>query len=101
MFYKKNMSELECCKDGMDVIFTLATSPSLMSLLFPSNFRFSEHLRTLVIGPDRIDVIFKLATLDELDDVSNLNQFIWIWLILQGFSEIVILDVGPIIQTVI
>ena len=27
---------------------------------------------------DGIDVILKLATLDELDDVSNLNQSIWI-----------------------
>ena len=25
-----------------------------------------------------IDVIFKLSTLDELDNVSNLNQSIWV-----------------------
>ena len=40
MFDKINMSGLECSMDDMDVIFKLATSPSLMSLLFPSNFRF-------------------------------------------------------------
>ena len=27
---------------------------------------------------DRIDVIFKLANLDEVDDVSNLNQSVWV-----------------------
>ena len=27
---------------------------------------------------DGMDMIFKLAILDELDDVSNLNQSIWI-----------------------
>ena len=48
------------------------------------------------MGLDGIDIIFKLATLDELDDVSNINQSIWIWLIPQGFSRI-ILDVGSII----
>ena len=56
--------------------------------------------RTLEIGLDGIDVIFKLATLHRLD-VSNLNQYIWGWLILQGFSGIFILDVGPIIFIVI
>ena len=49
------------------------------------------------MSPDRIDVIFKLATLDELDDVSNLNQSILVWLILQRFSGIVILDRGSVI----
>ena len=34
-------------------------------------------LRNLIMGLDEIDVIFKLATLDELDDVSNLKQSIW------------------------
>ena len=29
---------------------------------------------------DGIDVIFKLANLDEVDDVSNLNQSVWVWL---------------------
>ena len=42
MFDKANMSELECYMDGMDVIFKLATCPSSMSLLFPSNFRFKN-----------------------------------------------------------
>lgn len=44
-----------------------------------------------------IDVIFNLATLDELN-VSNLNQFIWVWLIPQSFSGIIILDAGQIMN---
>ena len=44
---------------------------------------------------DGIDMIFKLATLDEPDDVNNLNESIWVWLISQVFSEIAVLDVGP------
>ena len=51
----------------MEVIFNLATSPSLMPLFFPSNFSFKEQLITLVMGLDGIDVIFKLAALDEFD----------------------------------
>ena len=47
-------------------------------------------------GLDGVDVIFKLPTLDEVNDVSNLKQSIWVCLTLQGFSVIVILDVGPI-----
>ena len=47
-------------------------------------------------GLDGVDVIFKFTTLDEVDDVSNLKQSIWVCLTLQGFSVIVILDVGPI-----
>ena len=70
--------------DGMDIIFKLVTSPSLIPLLFPKG---------LVIGLGGIDMIFKLATLDDLD-VCNFNQSIWIWLI-QGFPEIVISNVGP------
>ena len=58
MFHKINMSEVECCVDG-------------------------------------IDMIFKLATLDEFDDVNNLNESIWVWLISQVFSGIAVLDVGP------
>lgn len=68
----------------MDIIFKLVTSPSLIPLLFPKG---------LVIGLGGIDMIFKLATLDDLD-VCNFNQSIWIWLI-QGFPEIVISNVGP------
>ena len=41
-------------------------------------------------------MIFKLATLDEFDDVNNLNESIWVWLISQVFSGIAVLDVGPI-----
>ena len=40
------------------------------------------------MGLDEIDVVLKLSTLNELDDVSNLNQSIWVWLIAQGFSGI-------------
>ena len=50
---------------------------------------------------DGIDMSFKLATLDELDDVSNLDQCTRVCLIPQGFSVIVILDVSPIICIVI
>ena len=45
-------------------------------------------MRTLVMGLDGMDVMFKLLTLDDLDSVSNLNQSIWVWLISQ--------DIGPI-----
>lgn len=38
----------------------------------------SQTLRTLVIGLNGIGVIFKLATLDEVDDVGNINQPIWV-----------------------
>lgn len=38
----------------------------------------SQTLRTLVIGLNGIGVIFKLATLDEVDDVGNINQSIWV-----------------------
>ena len=30
------------------------------------------------MGLDGTDVIYKLATLDELDDASNLSQRIWV-----------------------
>lgn len=62
--------------DAMDAIFELAASTSLISLLFTSNCRFYKHLRTLVLGLHVIDMIFKLVTLDGLDDASNLNQSI-------------------------
>ena len=82
--------------DETELIFKLVTSPSLISLIFPSNFRFQEQLKTLVMDLDGIDTIFKLAILDELDDARNLNQSICVWSKPQGFSKI-ILDVGPII----
>ena len=50
---KINMSELECSVDGMDVILKLETS-TLMSVLFPSNFRLWQQLK--------IHKIFRLAT---------------------------------------
>ena len=53
------------------------------------------------MGLHGINVIFKLATLGELDDASNLSQSIWVWLISQSFPGIVIVDVGPITLTVI
>ena len=62
----------------MNVIFKLVTSHILMSLLFLSNFRFYRQLRTLVMGPDGIDMIFKLAFFDGPHDVTNLNQSIWV-----------------------
>ena len=46
---------------------------------------------------DGIDVIFELAALVELDEVSNLNQAIQFCLTAQGISGNVILDMGPII----
>ena len=36
----------------------------------------SGFKRLLVVSLDEIDVIFKMITLDELDDISNLNQSI-------------------------
>ena len=48
------------------------------------------------MGLDRRDMIFKVGTLDELDDVSDSNQSIWVWLVPQVFSGIAILDVGPL-----
>ena len=47
--------------DGIDVIFKLANS---------------SKPRALVMCLDGIVKFFKLATLDEFDDVSNLNQSI-------------------------
>ena len=47
------------------------------------------------------DVTFKMAFLDEPDDVSNLQQSIWVTLVQQGFPGIGIVDVGSIIGTVI
>ena len=44
---------------------------------------------------DGIDMSFKLATLDELDDVSNLDQCTRVCLIPQGFSVIVIFGCQP------
>lgn len=40
------------------------------------------------MGVDGIDGTFKLTTLDDLDDISNFKQSIWIWLIPQGFQEL-------------
>ena len=55
------------------------------------------------MGLSGIDVVFKLATVDELDDVSKLNQPIWIRLIPSGFPGIIhtinILDAGRIMCT--
>ena len=49
-------------------------------------------------GLDGIDIIFKLKNLDELEDVSNRNLFILVWLIfLKFFQELLFGGVGPII----
>ena len=42
MFYQINFSGLECYIGLVDMIFKLATSPSLVSVLFPRNFRFDD-----------------------------------------------------------
>ena len=42
MFYKIHFSGLECYIGLADMILKLATSPSLVSVLFPSNFRFED-----------------------------------------------------------
>ena len=81
LFNKENISQLECCIHGKNMSFKLATSPSLMPLLFPSNFRFQEQLSTLVMDLDGIYVILKLETLDEPDDVNNDQKSIWVWLV--------------------
>lgn len=39
------------------------------------------------MGVDGIGGTFKLTTLDDLDDISNFKQSIWIWLTPQGFQE--------------
>ena len=86
--------------DGMDVIFKLATVPSLMFLTW---FKQFQVLRT-VKNPHQGSIwgrrdIFKLETLHELDNVSNLNQSIWVLLTPHGFSRNVIL--GPTMCIVI
>ena len=49
-------------------------------------------------GLDGIDIIFKMANLDELEDVSNRNLFILVWLIFcKVFQELLFGVVGPII----
>ena len=40
IFDKINMIELEFCVEGIDAMFKLVNSPSLMTLLFPNNFSF-------------------------------------------------------------
>ena len=66
------MNELECCIDRTDVVFKLATSRSV-HYFFQAISGF-KNIRTVITSLDEIDVIFKLATLDKLDNVSNLGQ---------------------------
>ena len=47
------------------------------------------------------DATFKPATLNMFDDVSNFNQSVWVSLIPQDFTGIVIVDVGSITFIVI
>ena len=75
---------------GLDLIFKLETFASFMCYFFQAISGFKN--RNPSLGMDGIGVIFKLATLDELDDVINLNQSICVWFIPQGFSRIIILD---------
>lgn len=60
MFDKKKYETVIVLINGIEVSFKLATSPSLILLPFPSNFKFHEQLRTLVMGLGGIDVILKL-----------------------------------------
>ena len=58
MFDKINSSELECCMDGIKVIFELAISPSLILLLFSSKFQVLRTVKNPSQGPgsDRCDL---------------------------------------------
>ena len=47
-----------------------------LCVTFSKHFQVLRIVRNPSLGMDGIDVIFKLATLDELDDVINLNQSI-------------------------
>ena len=71
MFDKINMSELKCCMNGMDMTFKLATSPSLNLITLSRQFLVLRTVKTLVSSLDEICMIFKVAALDELDDVSQ------------------------------
>ena len=76
------MKGLQFCMDKMNVIFKLTNSPSFMYLFFSKQF---QVLRTVKIHShwfEWVNVIFKLATLDELDNAGNFNQSIWAWLII-------------------
>ena len=83
----------------MDVIFKMATSPSLMSF-FLKEFQILRTVKNPSHGClDGIDIdwVDGIATLDELDEVSNLNHSICFRSTAQSFSRIIILDVGSII----
>ena len=63
--------------DGMHLIFKLATSPSLMSLLYPGNYKYSEQLRTLLMDLDRIDGHLQLQNFLEEMFVDYVQQRIY------------------------
>ena len=58
----------------MNVFFKLATQKRDAITLFQA----ISGSKNSSLGRNGMDVIFKLATLDELDDVSNFNTSIWI-----------------------
>ena len=70
---KINVGELECC---MDIIVSWWMGWTWRT------FKNSSHRSGWT------NVIFELATLDELDDVNNLKQSIWDWIISQDFPWI-------------
>ena len=47
------------------------------AITFSKQFQLLRTVTSLIMGLDQIDVIFRLATLDEIDDINNLNQSIW------------------------
>ena len=61
--------------DEMEVLLELATSPKLdTNTLFQAVLGFENS----ILGLNEIDIISKVATLDEVDNVSNLNRSIWV-----------------------
>ena len=71
----------------MYMTFKLATSHTLDAITL---IRAISDFKKPLTGLGGIDVIVKLATLDDLDNVSNLNQSIWVYLMPQGFSKMLI-----------
>ena len=59
----------------MYMTFKLATSHTLDAITL---IRAISDFKKPLTGLGGIDVIVKLATLDDLDNVSNLNQSIWV-----------------------
>ena len=61
--------------DEIEVLLKLATSPKLdTNTLFKAVLGFENSS----LGLNKVDIISKLATLDDVDNVSNLNRSIWV-----------------------